>query len=282
VRRIAVLLIVSGLSVCLLSAPGFGQDALGGPAGPVGYADFGEPSGGSGTVVISDVPSYIWYHGCGPTAAGMIIGYWDAHGFSNLIVGSNDWSSNQTAVKAMIASEGHIRDYVPTPDRVATLEDPYHPDDCVADFGRTSRNPLEHGWAYYSYQDDSLRNYAIHRGYETSTAYSRSYSASLWDYLTAAIDDNHPVELLVDSDGNGSTDHFITMIGYDDTPGAPRYACMDTWSHTVRWEAYHQTINGDRWGVYGATFFSPAPEPVFLTPLLLLAALKRRRRQVLP
>ena len=36
-------------------------------------------------VTISDVPSYKWYHGCGPTAAGMIIGYWDAHGYDNLI-----------------------------------------------------------------------------------------------------------------------------------------------------------------------------------------------------
>ena len=26
--------------------------------------------------VLTDVPSYIWYYGCGPAAAGMAIAYW--------------------------------------------------------------------------------------------------------------------------------------------------------------------------------------------------------------
>ena len=77
------------------------------------------------SVVIPDVPSYLWYNGCGPTAAGMIVGYWDAHGYDNLIPGSNDWAANTQAIKDMIASPGHIRDYASSPDRVATAEDPY-------------------------------------------------------------------------------------------------------------------------------------------------------------
>ena len=85
-------------------------------------------------VILSDVPSYLWYRGCGPTAQGMVIGYWDAQGYANLIPGSSDWDVNSAGVKDAIASPGHIRDYVPTPDRVETTEDPYHESDCLADF----------------------------------------------------------------------------------------------------------------------------------------------------
>jgi len=35
-------------------------------------------------VEIPNVPNYSYYEGCGPTAGGMIIGYWDAHGGPNL------------------------------------------------------------------------------------------------------------------------------------------------------------------------------------------------------
>ena len=34
------------------------------------------------------VPAYLWRHGCGPTALGMIAGYYDGLGFDDLIPGS--------------------------------------------------------------------------------------------------------------------------------------------------------------------------------------------------
>ena len=36
--------------------------------------------GGAGEVLIAGVPSYAWHDGCGPTATGMIVGYYDTHG----------------------------------------------------------------------------------------------------------------------------------------------------------------------------------------------------------
>jgi len=36
-------------------------------------------SGGSG--YIHDVPNYPWYCGCSPTASGMVLGYWNSHGY---------------------------------------------------------------------------------------------------------------------------------------------------------------------------------------------------------
>lgn len=35
-------------------------------------------------VTILGVPGYVWRHGCGPTAVGMVAGYWDAKGCDNL------------------------------------------------------------------------------------------------------------------------------------------------------------------------------------------------------
>ncbi len=235
-----------------------------------------EPGGGANTIVIPDVPSYIWYNGCGPTAGGMIIGYWDAHGYSNLIVGSNDWNTNQQGIEDMIASPGHIRDFVPTPDRVETLDDPYHTLDSVADFNYCSRFPDQYGWSYYTYQDDGLRNYAIIRGYVDSTAYNISYS-TLWNAFVTAIDDDHPVEFLVDTDANGQTDHFVTAIGYYDAPGSEMYACYDTWSHNIRWYSYAPVGVGISWGVHGGTFFQPLPEPTLLVPVGLALVILRRR-----
>ena len=259
-------------------APVVWAQAFGGPAG--GGSTDGEvpaPPPGPNVTVISGVPSYEWYHGCGPTAAGMIIGYWDAHGFPKLIPGSNDWNANRQVVEDMIASPGHIRDYVPSPDRVPTPDDPYHDDDCVADFGGCSRNPLLYGWSSFADQKWGLRRYAEYRGYDGSYAFDR-YFSFVWDTFLDEIDAGRPVEFLVDTDGSGGTDHFVTVVGYDQTPGDLKYACYTTWDHTRRWFPYQEMASGRLWGVYAATFFHPVPEPAALIPLTLLLGLLRRRR----
>lgn len=40
------------------------------------------------TATISGVPVYFWWTGCSPTAAGMVLGYWQSHGYSNLPTGN--------------------------------------------------------------------------------------------------------------------------------------------------------------------------------------------------
>jgi len=49
-----------------------------------GHATSEYPVSTLGLGWISDVPAYEWYLGCSPTAAGMVLGYWDSHGYSNL------------------------------------------------------------------------------------------------------------------------------------------------------------------------------------------------------
>jgi hypothetical protein len=206
---------------------------------------------------IPDVPGYLWYNGCGPTATGMIIGFWDAHGFGNLIAagdGTNSWDTNRQAVKDMIASPGHIRDYVPTPDRVATPTDPYHPDDCVADFMRASRNPLGYGASFEDMQYVGLSGYAGYRGYHGADGYY-VYFSSVWNRLVTAINSNRPAELFVDSNADGMADHFVTAIGYDDTAGAQKYAAYNTYDRVVHWYSYAPVQSGRAYGVESGTFF---------------------------
>ncbi len=247
------------------------------------------PAEGAVKDISGTVPSYIWYHGCGPTALGMMVGYWDAQGFDNLIPGSNDWGTNNAAVKNVIASPRHISDYYGT--TWSNTNDipsaPSGPFDCLADFSGCSFDPMYPGWSYYHKQDDGLRDYALSVGYAAADmdTYQRSFS-TLWDSFTTAIDLGQPVEFLVDSDGNGGTDHFVTAVGYDDTPGQERYACWDTWSHTLRWERFRSLSSSYDWGVYGGTFFSmtsDVPEPTTLAIWSLfgglgLIAVRRRKR----
>src|SRR4030042_572678 len=50
------------------------------------------------------VPAYNWRHGCAPTAVGMVVGYYDTLGYSDLIPGSA--ASQTSAVNQAIASGG--------------------------------------------------------------------------------------------------------------------------------------------------------------------------------
>lgn len=243
----------------------------------------------AGTIKIAGVPSYLWYQGCGPTAAGMIIGYWDGHGFPNLITdgdGTASWTTNQDAVKAMIASADHMRDYVghgTGMDRAATSDDPFHADDSLADFMDASAGPvLADGESYANRQPDGLAGYAAYRGYPGATAaYVALDEASLWSagtYWTALMDEidaGRPVELHVDTDGNNVGDHYVTVFGYDD---AGLYGCWDTHDHLEHW--YDFAAPGQAYGVAGMVTFA-APEPATLTLMgsgLVLALVVGRRR----
>ena len=57
-----------------------------------------------GEVVLADVPAYKWRDGCAPTAVGMVIGYWDAHGYPDLA--SGEVTVENVASQQMIASHG--------------------------------------------------------------------------------------------------------------------------------------------------------------------------------
>lgn len=198
------------------------------------------PENTEGDIVINNVPNYHWYHGCGPTALGNVIGFYDGIGFSDLVEG--DASTQTEGANNAIATSGHYNDYSqPIDNSPNLLQDKSelggaHSSNCLADFMNTSwssRN-LYYGWSWNNDIINSFNGYVnyINNNYHRTTArYNFSIDVA-WEIYKNEIDNNRPVVLLVDSDGNGGTDHFVTGIGYNNT--TKKYAVYDTWYTPVR------------------------------------------------
>ncbi len=241
----------------------------------------------AGETVLS-VPVYMWRDGCAPTATGMVLGYWDGHGFPDLVPG--DASTDTPAAYQMIASHGapaapgHYEDYalprdddgVIQPDKSQAPAGDEHAGDSVADFMHTSfsADRLAYGWSHTDMVGPAFVAYADLRLTGVTAAYEdRSYGSSLtFTLLRQEIDAGRPLVLSVDSSGDGRTDHAVAGIGYRETNGYPEYACWDTWYKTVRWQRFRGLSNTYAWGVYGATTFTlteaggPSPSPLPSTP----------------
>ncbi|MHC1578042.1 MAG: DUF2341 domain-containing protein [Candidatus Methanospirareceae archaeon] len=237
-----------------------------GPEPPAGLAGGAAPQTLDYEVVISEVPAYEWHRGCGPTAAGMILGYWDGQGFDDLV--SGDAATQTTAVNDAISSSGNYDDYcLPLdyypapilPDRSEPPVGDEHADDCVADFMKTSQSFHRnyYGWSWYSAVDDALLDYvqSVAPQYR-ATARNDHWGVFTWASFRAEIDANRPVELLVDTNGDGKTDHFVTAVGYGERGSTPMYACLNTWDEAIHWFEFAQMSAGQQWGIYGATIFS--------------------------
>jgi hypothetical protein len=277
---VAALLIVAQGPGAALATPPIPADAQSttGPIPPKGVDTKGAVAASPQAVTIPGVPAYIWHHGCGPTAAGMVIGYWDGHAFDALVPGS---AATQTdAVNAMMATEGphsHYSDYSSPIDSPPNLQPDLsepppgdeHANNCVADYMHTSQSYYSnyYGWSWFSDVAPSMVGYVDWLGVP-------SYSASAsnrymwrgpyltWDDFRAEIDAGRPVVLLVDSDGDGSTDHFVPAIGYDEPGGVQRYACLNTWDTGIHWYDFRPMATGQAWGIYGAVFFDLIEMPV--------------------
>jgi len=236
--------------------------------------------------VISQVPAYDLYHGCGPTAAGSVIGYWDLNGYPNLFTASGWADVRLTAnVQDQISSPAHNTKYDPTPDAVG----PVPPMTSIADWFWTSKDPLHFGWSYLSKADDAFTGYSNYRSY-TFNAWNESYGAFTWADLTTEIDAGRPMMFLVDSDGDGGTDHFVPVFGYDDR-GADGlwYGLYTTWSEaeTIVWKQFRGMSSSYKWGVAYGTFVHPVSAPIPAPGAVLLSSIGvglvgwlRRRRSL--
>ena len=105
-----------------------------------------------------------------------------------------------------------------------------HVSNCVADFMETSWSSRNnrYGWSWFSDVPGSFTDYVslVAPGYGP-TATNYSYAGFLFSMFQNEIDNGRPVVLLVDSNGDGSTDHFVPAVGYDDVNHM--YACLNTW-----------------------------------------------------
>jgi hypothetical protein len=235
-----------------------------GPVPPAGLFEGFPPETLDYEVVIPGVPAYIglWEQGCGPIAAGMVLGYWDGNGFDDLVEGSA--VTETPAVHDMISSEGNYYDYFLPFDfkpilRPDLSEPPFgdeHPDDCVADFMKTSQSyHSNYAWqSRFEHVDEALAGYVglVTPDYEVFV--ENLYWGDLtWESFCSEIDANQPMVLLVDTDADGESDHFITAIGYGEQSGTPMYACLDTWDTEIHWYEFAPMGFGQLWGIYGGT-----------------------------
>lgn len=235
---------------------------------------------GVGEVVLGGAPAYLWRDGCAPTSAGMLLGYYDAHGFPDLIPG--DASTQTPAVDQAIASHGtgaeprHYEDYaLPKdnggsiqPDRSQHPDGARHADDCLADLMGTSRSALglAYGWSYTNRLGPAVRAYVASTCPSASVAFADYfiyYSGPrelTFAVFQAEIDAGRPMVLCVDSDGDGAIDHAVLGIGYRETAGYPEYACLDTWYRSVRWAPFQVEGDVQRFEVFGGTAITLAAD----------------------
>ncbi len=208
-----------------------------------------------GQVVIPNVPSYHWYHGCGPTAMGMVIGYYDVIGFSDLIEG--DASQQTYLVQQAIASQQHYADYSEPldyfPDLFADKSDlgGAHESNSIADYMETSWSSRNNRYGC-SWSDEVAQAFVGYVAQQNHLYHAVSqnhlFSPSMWYYYKTEINNDRPVVLLVDSDGDGKSDHFVTGIGYDLSDDT--YGVYDTWDHQVHWFPWRPMSSNYSWGIH--------------------------------
>jgi hypothetical protein len=143
-----------------------------------------------------------------------------------------------------------------------------------------------------NYSDDAFIGFTSYKGYTFNSWYEPLAGGApgfAWSDLVGEIGAGRPLMFLVDTDGNGGTDHFIPVFGYDDRGNDGLwYASYTTWheAETVDWFEFRPM--GNAWGVGYATFLVPAglpavPEPASIMSLFaglaLLGGLKLRRKE---
>jgi len=213
--------------------------------------------------IISGVPTYIWRHGCGPTAVGMVIGYYDSHGYPNLIPG--DASSQSDNVNTSIASIENYYDYcLPLdyypnllPDKSEAPVGDEHKDNCLADSMKTSQSYYHncYGWSWDSDIKPSFESFILSLKSYIGVATRYSFSSFSWDSLKNEIMNNRPLVFLVDTDGNNSTDHFVTVVGFNSEGGTDYFGCYNTWDPAVHWYPFRAMAYGRSWGIYSVHTF---------------------------
>jgi hypothetical protein len=217
-------------------------------------------------ILIEGVPAYLWYRGCGPTAAGMVLGYWDGQGYVDLFPGSA--ATRTSEVEARLASQAHYNDYALPIDYYPNLypdksEPPVgdeHSDNSLADFMDTSQSYWDnrYGWSWLSDLDNSLEAYVAHftPKYSAATTTLRWSTGLPWSSYKAEIDAGRPVVFLVDTNANNATDHFVAGMGYAEEGNKKWYGVYDTWDFAVHWYEFKGMASGVTYGIYAMTTFT--------------------------
>lgn len=285
VRKLTTIAWICGLAIGALGVAAHGQEVAPrqSTAGPVAPPEAGPKTvlrmeAEAASRVIAGVPGYAWRHGCGPTAVGMVVGYYDGRGFPDLF--SGDASTQTPSVSQELASQGsgttttgeqrHYEDYVLPidsstlqPDRSETNPAACHRDDSIADFMHTSwsQDGNFYGWSWSNRVRPAFVSYIRLRYPDAITTVTQYQMGSTltWPAVKREIDADRPMVFLVDTNRDGLTDHFVTVIGYREG-AVQEYGCLDTWYpyDEVRWSEFRAMSTTYNWGIWGGWSFDVA------------------------
>ena len=256
--------------------------------------------------------SYDWWYGCSPTSAGMLLGWYDRNGYSNLVPGGdaelNTFGNPSALVNRVIASSGHINDFYsglnPSGGYNLRGDDKTisHSFDCLADFMGTSQDAYGNSngsTSFYFYNDNSpltasdlysygpnyyngegmygIGKYIRYAGYDAATLYSQL----IYGYggISAGFTyDQYKAEIdagrgvLIQVEGH-------TMYGYGYIDGTNTIQVYDTWAPagtnpgTMTWGGSYSGMQQ-----FGVTVLTVIPEPATIVLLSLGGLLLRRKK----
>ena len=222
-----------------------------------------------------------WYFGCSPTAAGVIMDYWDVRGYSDLMQGNTDDN---------VASIEHISTWYTA--NAGVLADPYtnrnsaesgamtdpqqvtdYTNNSIADFMGSSRgdyssthwNSLFAGNSLTDQQFNEehtpdivsgLMDYSAYRGYEAYAEFL-PYTDDSWDQLTAEIDAGRPVLAFVDIGLDGTADHSVPVFGYRIDGADKEYYFYNLYAgfETGTWNDFMVIQAAQRYSIMGFNIF---------------------------
>ena len=137
-------------------------------------------------VLLADTPDYDWWYGCSPTSAGMLMGYYDIHGYGGLLYDNfvpggeaelSSYGGGDLLIHDVIASDGHVADFWAgygqsgnDPLGAGRGGAPYDPEpafDSLADFMGTSQD-INDPWKSFTSADGFSRFYNYNQGYPLS------------------------------------------------------------------------------------------------------------------
>ncbi|MGI5820290.1 MAG: PEP-CTERM sorting domain-containing protein [Armatimonadota bacterium] len=188
---------------------------------------------------LDDVPDYLWYYGCSPTAGGNLIGYWDNQpGYENLYAGTAPMTAPHS---------DPIYDIITSPEHIT---EPYTPNECAHTNAPNSLSCFMHtdpsnGGSYSWNIATGLRRFAawddpnteVNESYDfTSFVYYApqahwadifNEAAFTFNDLVREIDSGRPLLLNMSLVGGG---HSVAAYGYwIDDDGDRWFATRDTW-----------------------------------------------------
>ncbi len=229
---------------------------------------------GTSFALVSDVPSYAWYYGCGPTSVASIFGYWDLNGYSNLF-DAEGWDE--------VSVTENIEDHITSPEHIAKYQStsyidntgPDHPENCIACYLKTGIGKTKHAISTgVADITDGIEDYAEFRGYDFDVRRERMAGAdkdALWKELVGEIEAGRPVEVRVatgrDLSNPGRPNHLVPAFGVAELENGERwYAHYDGSSHTsvvwgetedVIWHPFKENGDLEAYGIHSIWFVTP-------------------------